>query len=284
MKKIIVSLLFVLVSFIVMGQRALIEKNTYTIRAGFFGTNYNSVYDNDGEKKITPDILHSGFYVDAEAGIHKHWNVLINAPILIYNQAESSDAPGGYKDRKKISKPGDIELGLKYGLERNDQWDASFSLIQSLGTGYRDNTSNLNTGFSDYYTKAFFNVRYHPSTRWSAEANTGFNNRNKEFGDEFYAGVFFRFILRKSIILEWAANGVLPLENASENPQLYLFGLYHNNWGLLNTGIDISYVNQQGIGFFSGISFPIKGQYIYSSPVIRLGVLLSFKKSLKNEK
>ncbi|MBK9321112.1 MAG: hypothetical protein IPM91_21450 [Bacteroidetes bacterium] len=175
-------------------------------------------------------------------------------------------------------------LHLKTGLFGTSytgvfEWSACLAVVQSLATGYRDKKTNLNTGFADFYTQAFFNVKYHRSTRWSAQTYMGFTNRNQYFGDEFMAGVSLNVLINENILLEWNMNGVFPLENASEQPKLYLLGLYHNNRGLLNAGFEITYMINGKVGVFTNGSFPIKGQYFYSSPVAGLGLRMIFNKS-----
>jgi len=78
-------MLLVLISLPVNGQQAMVADKSLLIKTGFFGTTYSAVFDNDGERKITPAVIHSGFYANAEAGLHKHWSVLVNAPLLVYN-------------------------------------------------------------------------------------------------------------------------------------------------------------------------------------------------------
>ncbi len=255
-------------------QRPLIDPDSYVINTGVFATRYNSVYDNDGERKISPEIMHSGFYLQAEAGLHKYWNLMVNAPLLILNTAEASDVPGGYKEKNQVIKPGDIEAGIKYGFNRNEEWSACLSVWQSLATAYRDTKHNLNTGWDDYYTKAYFNVRYFRSTKWAFQTYMGFNNRNKSYGDEFYAGTSLGLYILKNISFEWNTDGVFPIENGSEEPRLYLFGLYHNNWGVLNTGLELNWKTGRSSSLLTGISIPLKGQYVYSSPVLKLGYLI----------
>ncbi|MBK9399507.1 MAG: hypothetical protein IPN36_01225 [Bacteroidetes bacterium] len=279
MNKSFISIVFLLFSFPLIAQQAMVAEKSLLLKTGLFATSYTSVFDNDGERKITPSVLHSGFYVNAEAGIHKHWSVLVNAPLLIYNHVEASSEPGGISTSTSISRPGDMEMGLKFGFSRNDAWSACFALVQSLATGYRDKKTNLNTGFADYYTQAFFNVKYHRSTKWSAQTYMGFTNKNQYFGDEFMAGITLNVLINKNLLIDWNMNGIFPLENASEQPNLYLLGLYHNNRGLLNTGYEITYWLNNKMGVFTSGCIPVKGQYLYSSPTMGLGLKLNFNKS-----
>lgn len=260
----------------------MLDRNIFTLRTGGFTTYYNRVFDNDGEKKATADLMHSGVFLNADAGIHKRWNLLLRAPLLIFNTADPSVETGGLTQKESIAKMGDIELGFRYGFKRNAAWAANVSLLQSLATGYRDEKFNLNTGFSDYYTKVFFTVNYYKSTRWYARTYVGFNNRNMNFGDEFYAGISVYVQIVKNFVVEWNTSGLLPLENASEEPRFYQFGLYHNNQGILSTGLEFSYNSENGLGFFSGINFPVKGQYIYASPLMSLGIKLKFEKHMNS--
>jgi len=256
---------------------------TITVNTGFFFTSYNSVFDMDGERKFSPKTIHGGFYAEGAAGIHPRWNLMFHAPLLIHNSVKGVDGvPGAYTNDKSVTRPGDLEIGARYGLKASGPFTATFTLFQSLGTGYRDKGEEgevLNTGFADFNTRAYFDLLFSTRTTWHVKLHMGLNNRNKGFSDEFHAGALVHFNVIKNTGVDIFGSGIYPFENTKFEPRIYQLGLYHNNYGLLHAGANIKWQREEGIGCFAGITVPIKGQFIYASSVVRTGVILRFGKT-----
>lgn len=265
-------------------QELMLDSNMLHIQLGFFGTGYNSVFDMDGERKRTTDIRHGGLQLQSEVWLNSRWNLLVNAPLLIYNSASASETPGGLSKNENKAGVGDIEVGLRYGIKPVGKWSAAFHLFQSTASGSRDEKNFLHTGFHDFYTRFGFQVQYKQNPGWYLGTGLSFTNRNKGFGDEVQAGFYSRIHLYKSLHLLLSANGIQPLENSDEEPVIYQYGLFHNNRGIIQTGADFILLNKSASEFFIGINTPIRGQYIYASPVVRFGALIkvNLKKKQNN--
>jgi hypothetical protein len=263
-------------------QELMLDSNMLHINVGAYGTAYNSVFDRDGERKLTTDILHGGLNLQSEVWLNSRWNLMLNAPLLVYNSAAASDAPGGLtKDESNVG-VGDIEVGLRYGIKPFQKWSAAFSIWQSTASGTRDEKTFLHTGFHDYYTRLGFQVQFKQNPGFYLGTFLNFTNRNKGFSDEFQAGIYSRIHLYKSLHLQLYANGIQPLENGDEEPIIYQYGLYHNNWGIIQTGADLLLKNKSTAEFFIGANTPIRGQYIYTSAVVRIGALVKLNLKRKN--
>jgi len=262
------------------GQSLLQENKTITVQTGFFYTAYNSVFDMDGERKYAPSTLHGGFYAEGAAGIRPRLTALFSVPLLIHNSVEGeTDVPGNYTKDKSVTRPGDIEIGARYGINQSGPFTASFTLFQSLGTGSRDKGEFgevLNTGFADFNTRAYFDLLFKLRNTWHVKLQMGLNNRNKGFSDEFHAGALLHIDVMKNIGLDLFGNGIFPFENTKFEPKIYQLGLFHNNYGILNAGATVKWQREKGVGCFGGIAVPIKGQFIYDTPVLRAGVILRF--------
>jgi hypothetical protein len=207
---------------------------------------------------------------------------MLNAPLLIYNNAAASEAPGGLTEDESNIGVGDVEVGLRYGIKPYRKWSAAFSIWQSTASGTRDEKTFLHTGFHDYYTRLGFQVQFKQNPGFYLGTILSFTNRNKGFSDEFQAGIYSRIHLYKSLHLQLYANGIQPLENGDEEPIIYQYGLYHNNWGIIQTGADLLLKNKSTAEFFIGANTPIRGQYIYTSAVVRLGALVKLNLKRKN--
>ena len=281
----IIHLIFLLLSVqVAKSQELMLDSNMLHINVSAYGTAYNSVFDRDGERKQTTDILHGGLNLQSEVWLNSRWNLMLNAPLLIYNNAAASNAPGGLiEDESKVG-TGDIEIGIRYGIKPYRKWSAAFSIWQSTASGTRDEKTFLHTGFHDYYTRLGFQIQFKQNQGFYLSTLVSFTNRNKRYSDELHAGIYSRIHLYKSLHLQLYANGIQPLENGDEEPIIYQYGLYHNNWGIIQTGADLLLKSKSKAEFFIGINTPIKGQYIYTSSVVRLGALvkLNLKKKSNN--
>jgi hypothetical protein len=251
-------------------------KGYYYFKPSFIYTSYDEVFDMDGERKPTPDVTHLRFNVNAEAGLTERWNLLLQAPLFVYNEVKSSSAPGGFTENKNNIAGGDIELGARYGFMRRRNFYAAFTLFQSLGTGKRDDEFNLNTGYADFNTRLQFEVQYKKTDSWLLQLMAGFNNRNKQFGDEAHASALLRFMATKNLWIDLFGYGIQPIENGSEEPRFYLLGLYHNNSGIIYGGSEVRYEKDRGIGYFAAVRMPVIGQYLYASPVWQAGITIQF--------
>lgn len=264
-------------------QDLLRETGHYYFKPSFFFTRYNEVFDMDGEIKPSPEVTHMRFNVTAEAGLSTRWNMLLNAPLVVYNMVKASDASGGFNQDKSNMSAGDIEIGLRYGFMRRRNFYSSFTLFQSLGTGKRDPQFALNTGYADYNTRLQFEVQYKKTDRWLIQLMAGYNNRNRNFGDEAHASALLRITARRNLYLELFAYGIQPMENASKDPRFYLLGLYHNNSGIIYGGSEIRYEKEKGLGCFTAIRIPVIGQYLYASPLWQAGITYQIVRAQSEE-
>jgi hypothetical protein len=171
----------------------------------------------------------------------------------------------------RVRKPGDIECGIRYGFLESKNTSAGFSLMQSLGTAYRAPSPFLNTGFADFNTRIRFDVQHH-RMHWFGRTYMAFNNRNNGNGDEFHAGLNLNMVLVPSIRIDWNLRGYYNFENGDSPQKLYQSGLFHQDAALISTGAELQYQPMREIQFFTGIDFPIRGQYIHAGTVCRAGV------------
>jgi len=274
--------LIVVISTHCSAQGLLIGKNNYQFGSEFFYSSYKSVFDMDGERKLSPKVLHSGVNLNFIAGLHERWNLLANVP-FIYNRVESSNDPGGISKSQSELKQGDIELGLKFSLPSNAAWHSCFTLWQSLGTAYRDKTAFLHTGYADYNSRLYFDVMYKKSESASMAVYSGFNKRNKDNSDEFHAGIYSSFKLKGSVFLDVRADMIYALENQSELPIYYELGLFHNNARLVSGSVVLRYDWKNKMSAFVGYKEHLRGQYIFTGPVLSVGI--NFKiNCVKDEK
>lgn len=264
------------------GQSLLLNPGEITISPTFFMGRFDSVFDMDGEKKLSPDALHAGLVFNVVVGLNSRWNAMLKAPI-IFNEVKPYNDPGGLTQGKKITKQGDVELGLKFSLPSSGDWKTCFTAWQSLGTAERDDSLLLHTGYADFNSRLYFELIYSTTEKFTLGSHLGFNKRNKDNSDEVHAGINSTFQIAKSLFLDGSIDLLYSLENRSKKPINYELGLYHNNARLLYAKGAIRYQQENGMNIFAGYQLPIRGQYIYNASLINVGFTLKFGKTKKVE-
>jgi hypothetical protein len=232
----------------------------------------------DGERKLAPKTTHAGMNLSLAAGFHSRWNGMLNLPI-IYNKVTGYNDPGGISSEKKIVKPGDIELGLKYSILPTGEWRSCITAWQSLGTATRDKSTFLHTGYADYNSRIYFDLNYVKSPKWTIGEYLGFNKRNKDNSDEVHAGITASLLITKNLFLDARGDLNYSLENRSKKPINYELGLFHNNARWINVTGSIRYEMKKWFSGYVSYTAPIRGQYIYNAEIVSVGITLKLYKS-----
>jgi hypothetical protein len=275
-------LMLILMPLISHSQHLFLKQGDVRISSGFFYGSYKSVFDKDGERKLAPKTTHAGMNLSLTTGFLYRWNGMINLP-FIYNKVTGYNDPGGIDVEKKIAKPGDMEVGLKYLLISNEEWKSCITAWQSLGTGKRDPSTFLHTGYADYYSRMYFDLNYVKYPKGTVGAYLGFNKRNKNNSDEVHAGLSASFLLTNNLFLDVRGDINYSLENQSKKPINYELGLFHNNARWINTTGSIRYEMEKWFSGFVSYTAPVRGQYIFNAEIISVGITLKFSKSNKVE-
>ncbi len=271
-------LLIFLLPSVSYAQHLFLEKKEFRISTGFFHGSFRSVFDMDGERKLAPKTTHAGMNLSLAAGFHSRWNGMLNLPI-IYNKVTGYNDPGGISSEKKIVKPGDIELGLKYSILPTGDWRSCITAWQSLGTATRDKSTFLHTGYADYNSRIYFDLNYVKSPKWTIGEYLGFNKRNKDNSDEVHAGITASLLITKNLFLDARGDLNYSLENRSKKPINYELGLFHNNARWINVTGSIRYEMKKWFSGYVSYTAPIRGQYIYNAEIVSVGITLKLYKS-----
>ncbi|MCE2845476.1 MAG: hypothetical protein LW707_00410 [Sphingobacteriales bacterium] len=269
------------------GAQVLMIKRGDVRLTGVYGiTRYDHVLDMDGQRQQIHSIRHSTFDLKADIGLHKRWNLLIRTP-FVFNKlfGDAGFLPAWRRDTLQVgsdiqvNKLGDVEAGLRFGFLEREHVEAAFSLTHGLGTGFRAEYPYLNTGYGDYNSRIQFDACYQSDPRWYAQVNMAFNNHASGFSDEFHAMALVHAEVSKSIRAELYWRGMYNFENGRLDQKAFYSGLYQNNAAYMMIGGDGFWETSKGFGIQAGLQWPIRGQFIVASPMIRVGItaLLSEK-------
>ncbi len=274
--KVMILFLFLIPS-VTYTQHLFLEKKELRISTGFFYSNFKSVFDMDGERKLAPKTIHAGMNFALAVGFHSRWNGMFNLPI-INNKVTGYNDPGGISKEKKIIKQGDLEVGLKYSILPTGDWRSCITAWQSLGTAKRDKSTFLHTGYADYNSRIYFDLNYVKSPKWTIGEYLGFNKRNKDNSDEVHAGITTSFLITKNLFLDASGDLNYSLENQSKKPINYELGLYHNNARWINVTGSIRYEMEKWFCGFVSYTAPIRGQYSINAEIFSVGFTLKLSK------
>ena len=261
------------------GQNLMTDPGTAVFNVSVAGTTFNSVFDSDGEIKATSSALHSILNAKVSVGISEHLSLLTNLPLGVYNHIEASSTdPGGLTNDKSVFHPGDLEAGIRLGIKPEDNFSAAFTYMQSFGTGKRDELYGLNTGYTDFNSQLRFHIRYSKNPRFIFQTYMGYVKRYKGFSDEFHAGITGWYIPSSQWKLEAAMAGIQPMKDPEDNSNIYLHGLYHNYAGQL-AGTGKLFFTPGEVQTYLGFTQLFRGQFIYASPIIEIGVIFKIGKT-----
>ncbi|MEM8909631.1 MAG: hypothetical protein AAGD05_17415 [Bacteroidota bacterium] len=186
--------------------------------------------------------------------------------------------------------PGDINLGIKYGILTQGPIALSASLILGLpvGDNVGGNTELLQTGDGEFNQLIQLEAShsFYPA-KFYATLSVGFNNRTSatfdysvgeeevEFSDEFHWGGEIGWLPtdRWTFALKWAQ--IVSLNNGSTAGNTGSSSLFGNNVEYFSITPEINYsiADQWGVSLSAGGA--ISGRNILAAPIINFGVFLN---------
>lgn len=243
-------------------------------------------YTNTGD--IDPNLTRSQFNasVYAEYGISDKLDVIAYVPFL--SRATENDEVSGttgqqISEGEAFNSFGDIDLGVRYGIFKNDKYALSASLKLGIPTGDNAGGSDgsFQTGDGEFNQLlqsslgTSFNIGSIPSY---AKVYAGFNNRTEGFSDELRAGLELGasflddklWIIGRSDILESLQNGDLNAQNSQGS-------IFANNIEYVSLGIEAAYYVTEKIGVSFNYTSAVSGKLVFAAPSISGGIFLDIK-------
>ena len=251
-------------------QNVFEEKGNGHIELNGSTTHFNSVYDNDGQKKPVPTASSTILELNACYGFSKYWNALLHAPVLVQNKAEAT-AGFSRSASQSYSGTGDCEIGIRFGIPEKNHVRSAINFYEGLGPGKNNRENGLNTGYGDFNQRLTIESTYKKSENWFIQAMVGFNNHNKGFGDEGLAEIKIGGLFYKKVWLIGKCGGVQPLENGDKDKLIrqkdpyktegLFYGLYSQDGGQWHYGAELKIQVLKNIGISAGFTGFLKGQY-----------------------
>jgi protein XagA len=225
-------------------------------------------------RSITNNI--TSFY--GEYGVSNKFTLIGYVPFLINNQLGELKNTAGAVFLPSTSETnfGDVDLGFRYQLYNKNGISLSANLLLGLPTGNSTQKDGLLTGDGEFNQLLKLAIGT-GKARWWTQGAVGFNNRTKDFSDEFRYDFEFGYkFFNDRLLTILKLNGIESLDNgtAKEN----IVGVFSNNVEFAGVGPEVLYYvnNKKNVGVSLRIAGSLKGRNILAAPSIAVGVFAQF--------
>ncbi len=238
------------------------------------------------DPNVTTGLYNTSLFV--EYGFTDRLTGIFNAPIYSRNFMNNivSGTTGEINvEGEAINTFGDVELGLKYGLNKpGSKFPMSLSLTLGIPTGESagGTQGNLATGDGEFNQL----IQYDIGTGFKlgkvtgyASAYAAFNNRTNDFSEEFRYGLELGFSFLKERV--WLVGKFSVLEsfrNGDFNEAVTNTSVFADKAEFVNLGAELNVYVTKKIGISAGFTEILTGEVIAASPSYSVGVFVDLSK------
>lgn len=234
------------------------------------------------DPNITTGVFNTSVY--AEYGFTDRLTGIINAPLLsrnYMNNLVSRTTNELILKGEAINTIGDIDISVKYGLTKPG---SSLPIALTVGVGLPTGTSsggtqgNLQTGDGEFNqfvqldAGGGFNLGTLPAY---ASGFVGFNNRTKQFSEEFRYGLEIGVASpNRKLWISGKLNAIESFKNGATAETITSTSLFANNAEFTSISLEAAYFIRENFGISAGTAGAIRGEIIAAAPSYTLGVFL----------
>lgn len=279
--KILIFWSLFLLSFSVFAGNEPLQKNNGQIDLNYQFTKFNSVFDEDGELRPIPEIRFNVANINAKYSLTDRITANVFAPV--YSSAVNSENNDlKITEAKSNSGFGDVLVGVNYAFTKQNKIQPVISIYQSLGTGSNE-ASGLNTGFGDFANSIYFDLFYELNSNWMVNGNIGYQNRKKNFKNDFLGNVFINYNKKDKYSFSVFMKGKLPFGEVSNEDNIVNYGLFKNSEGFIRYGAMASIYFRKNMSLIVNYENYLKGQFIAYGPVFSGGIRIDFTNMVSTE-
>lgn len=253
-------------------------KNKAFLKISAWNLSYDQFYTNTGQIEKTTEAQYFNLNVYAAYGVLDKLDIIGYIPFFSSHEQVLNTA-----NREKLSSLGDIDLGLRYGILKNDHWALSTSISFGLptGTNQAENPNQLNTGDGEFNQLITADIGYSSTLKnlpFYSKTYLGFNNRTNGFSDEIRAGLEFGLLALNQKLWGIARlNYVNSLKNGDFNQASLVGNIFGNNVSYTSYGFEGIYKLSSTLGASFGIDAAFNGRNIAASPSFSGGIIIDLK-------
>lgn len=287
MKKIILlSILFVLSCSFFSHAQWLEKKGNGYFKLGAWALEADQHYTNTG--KIDPNATRGNFNLNLyrKYGLSDNWNIIAYIPFYVksyQNHRVSEITNETLLEGEEFSSFGDVDLGIEYRLFKKSKFAFSTTLVLGIPSGDSRGGSDGSYQTGDGEFNQF--LRFNAGTSLSlfkhsfyAKTYIGFNNKTKNFSDEFRAGIEVGTgLFGSKLLLLMRSNMVKSLRNGSLNASNNSGSIFANNVEFISIGGEVAWKFTKKIGVSLGYDSAFSGKIIYAAPSYNAGIFYLLK-------
>ena len=274
-RKLLIKALVLLVSNTMFSQWSKGKgKGYYKLSGWYLEADQHFTDTGDIDPNLTRSQFNASFY--GEYGISDKVDVIAYVPFLtrVTENAEVSGTTGQQiSEGEAFNSFGDVDLGIRYGLLKIDNYALSATLKLGIPTGDSAGGSNgsFQTGDGEFnqLLQTDFGASFNLGN-FSSYAKTyiGLNNRTEGFSDELRSGLelgvnFVKdkfWLIGRTDILRSLNNGDLNAQNSQGS-------IFANNIEYISIGIEAAYYISDKIGVSVNYASAVSGNcLLYTSP------------------
>lgn len=251
---------------------------------------FNQHFRSDGE--LAPNAKTGLFNttVYGEYGFTNKLTGIVYAPVFTRNYRENVISPITEEvliPEESINSFGDMDIGLKYGLTKSGaKVPISASLILGIPSGKSSagSAGQLQTGDGEFNQMlkidagTSFQLGKKKKVNSYVTGYVGFNNRTKDFSEEFRYGLEYGAgFMESKLWLVARMNSIASFKNG-DAPESEYISLFSNNQGYFSYNFEAAYYVTKKLGFSASYAGALSGQVIAAAPSYSIGVFLDFSK------
>jgi len=236
------------------------------------------------DPNATRGTFNLSFY--GEYGLTNKLDVIAYIPFFtrVYQNEQKSAGTGQITQAgEAFNSIGDVDLGIKYGLIKNNSLALSTTLKLGLpfgdSSGGSDGSFQTGDGEFNQNLQVDLGIPFKLSNVPAyAKAYLGYNNRSKGFSDETHYGaeVGLNF-LKNKLWITGRLNAIKSTNNGNLNAQNSNGSIFANNIEYTSLGIEGAFYLTKKLGISLGYATAINGRLIYANPTLSGGIFLDIK-------
>ena len=259
-------------------------KGYYKLSGWYLQADQHFTGTGDIEPNLTRSQFNLSFY--GEYGISNKFDVIAYVPF--FSRGTENDEISGttgqlISEGEAFNGFGDVDLGVRYGLFKNDKYALSATLKLGLPTGNSAGGSDgsFQTGDGEFnqllQTDLGTSFKVGEISSY-AKMYVGYNNRTEGFSDEVRSGAELGFnFLKNKLWLIGRTDIIKSLNNGSLNAQNSQGSVFANNLEFTSLGLEAVYSITEKLGVSLNYTSAISGRVIFAAPSISGGVFLDVK-------
>lgn len=265
------------------------KKGKAYIKLSEWWTVFDTHFVGSGEEEpnSTTGIYNTTLY--GEYGITDRLTGIVNAPILsrnFMNNIVSRTTDEIITPGEAINTIGDIDLGLKYGLNKpGSKVPMALTLTFGIPTGETagGEQKNLQTGDGEFNQMLQYDIgtglNLGKTVSGYVSGHLGFNNRSEGFSEEVRYGVEFGVgLAAEKLWLVGKLTGSESLKNGDTSSAITSTSIFANNSEFTNLGVELNYYITKKLGISASATDIIRGEIIANSPAYSVGVFVDLGK------